>query len=186
MCAKMKIINFVTHSTSSSSLFDLPEQSEAACVYSYNFFRSISLYTATNNIFSQAKITQTLSTFIKRLETQTVHCGFRDGPLEKLWGGGGGVGNFRAAGTFFVIKFLAWIFFRPQHEYFLGLIGVHDFFFHLIFPCANIYFFVLRAPPPPISFLMVRPLRKLCGIRYYMCEQEPTFASMHNWQIFPA
>ena len=29
-------------------------------------------------------------------------------------------------------------------------------FFHLIFPCANM-FFVLR-PPPPISFLMVRPL----------------------------
>ena len=28
----------------------------------------------------------------------------RDGPLEKLWGGG--VGNFRAAGIFFVIKFL--------------------------------------------------------------------------------
>ena len=32
----------------------------------------------------------------------------RDRPLEKLWGvGGGGVGNFRAAGIFFfVIKFL--------------------------------------------------------------------------------
>ena len=29
----------------------------------------------------------------------------RDGPLEKLWGGG--EGNFRAAGIFFVIKFLA-------------------------------------------------------------------------------
>ena len=30
-------------------------------------------------------------------------------------------------------------------------------FFHLIFHCANI-FLVLRTPPPPISFLMVRPL----------------------------
>ena len=31
----------------------------------------------------------------------------RDGPLEKLWVGGGGVvGNFPAAGTFFAIKFL--------------------------------------------------------------------------------
>ena len=29
--------------------------------------------------------------------------------------------------------------------------------FHLIFPCANI-FFVFRPPPPPIRFLMVRPL----------------------------
>ena len=34
---------------------------------------------------------------------------------------------------------------------FLGLIGVHEFFFHLIFPCANI-FFVLRLPPPPHKF----------------------------------
>ena len=43
--------------------------------------------------------------------------------------------------------------FEPQ-EYFLGLIGLYEFFFHLIFPSAKI-FFVLR--PPPISFLMVRP-----------------------------
>ena len=32
-------------------------------------------------------------------------------------------------------------------------------FFHSIFPCANILF-VLRPSPPPISFLMVRPLIK--------------------------
>ena len=25
---------------------------------------------------------------------------------------------------------------------FLGLIGLHEFFFHLIFPCANIFFVV--------------------------------------------
>ena len=46
---------------------------------------------------------------------------------------------------------------------FLGLIGVHEIFFHLIFRCANI-FFVLRPPPPPpppISFLMVRPLAEV-------------------------
>ena len=30
-------------------------------------------------------------------------------------------------------------------------------FFHLIYPWANI-FFVLRSPPTPLSFLMVRPL----------------------------
>ena len=29
----------------------------------------------------------------------------RDGPLEKLWGGGG-EGNFRAAGLFLIIQFL--------------------------------------------------------------------------------
>ena len=38
---------------------------------------------------------------------------------------------------------------------FLGLIGVHEFFFILIFPCTNIFFVLC---PPPISFLMVRPL----------------------------
>ena len=48
----MKIINFVTHSTASSSLFDLLDQSGAARVHSYNFLCSISLYSATYNIFS--------------------------------------------------------------------------------------------------------------------------------------
>ena len=71
-----KIINFVTHGTSSSSLFDLPDQSGAARVHSYNFLCSISLETAINYIFSWAKITQALSIFIKRLDKQTVHCGF--------------------------------------------------------------------------------------------------------------
>ena len=28
----------------------------------------------------------------------------RDGPLEKLWGGGGGVGDFGAAGIFFSLS----------------------------------------------------------------------------------
>ena len=50
----------------------------------------------------------------------------RDGPLEKLWGGRG---IFELQEFFFVIKFFAWILFRPLHEYFLGLIGVHEFFF---------------------------------------------------------
>ena len=51
---------------------------------------------------------------------------FRDGPLEKLWGGRG---IFELQEFFFVIKFFAWILFRPLLEYFLGLIGVHEFFF---------------------------------------------------------
>ena len=41
---------------------------------------------------------------------------------------------------------------------FLGLIGVQEFFFHLIFACANFFFCTSPAPPAPISSLMVRPL----------------------------
>ena len=33
-------------------------------------------------------------------------------------------------------------------------------FFHLIFPCVNIFLCFARPPPPPISFRMVRPLMK--------------------------
>ena len=76
----------------------------------------------------------------------------RDGPLEKLWGGGG-EGNFRAAGTFFRYQIPCMNFFRPLYEYFLGLIGVQEFF-SFNFPLRE-FFFVLR--PPPISFVMVRP-----------------------------
>ena len=67
----------------------------------------------------------------------------RDGPLEKLWGGRG---IFDLQEFFFVTKFLVWIFFRPLHEYFLGVNWLARIFFHLIFPCAN-FFFVLRPPP---------------------------------------
>ena len=64
----------------------------------------------------------------------------RDGPLGKLW----------------FSKFLGLIFFRPWHEYFLGLIGVHEFFL-FNFP-LRVYFFLYFAPTPtPISSLMVRP-----------------------------
>ena len=72
ICAKMRIILLKYPST----LFDLPDQSGAAHVHSWNFRCSISLCTTTNNIFSWPKISQTLSIFIKRLEKQTVHCGF--------------------------------------------------------------------------------------------------------------
>jgi len=41
----------------------------------------------------------------------------------------GGEGNFRAAGIVFRYQIPCMNFFRPWHEYFLGLIGVHEFFF---------------------------------------------------------
>ena len=40
-------------------------------------------------------------------------------------GGGEGGGNFRAAEIFLRYHM---DFFRPKHEYFLGLIGVHEIF----------------------------------------------------------
>ena len=61
--------------------------------------------------------------------------------------GGGGV-NFRAAG----------IIFRYRIPYFLRLIGVHEYF-SFNFSLRE-YFFCTSPvpPPPPIRFLMVRPL----------------------------
>ena len=41
----------------------------------------------------------------------------------------GGEGNFQTAGIFFRYHIPCMNFFRPQHEYFLGLIGVQEFFF---------------------------------------------------------
>ena len=72
---------------------------------------------------------------------------------------GGGEGNFRAVGIFFRYQIPCMNFFRPLHEYFLALIGVQEFFL-IKFSLARIFFFVLRPhPPPPISFLMLRPLQ---------------------------
>ena len=67
----------------------------------------------------------------------------------------GGRGIFEPQEFFFVIKFNVRIFFRPQHEYFLGLIGVQEFF-SFNFPLRE-YIFLYFARTP-ISFLMVRPL----------------------------
>ena len=77
---------------------------------------------------------------------------FKDGPLEKLWGGG----EFSSRMNFFRYQIPCMNFFRPLHEYFLGLIGMQEFF-QIKFSLARI-FLVL---PPPISFLMVRPLGSL-------------------------
>ena len=72
----------------------------------------------------------------------------RDGPLEKLWGWGGG-GIFEPQEFFFVIKFPVWICFRPKHEIFFNWRAWS--FFHLIFPCVNIFFCTSPAPPHTFS-----------------------------------
>ena len=51
----------------------------------------------------------------------------------------GGEGNFRAAGIFFFLLL------NSLYEFFLG--HSMNIFFHLIFPCANIFF--CTSPPPP-------------------------------------
>ena len=72
-------------------------------------------------------------------------CPFKGWTIRKVMGGGWGI--FELQEFFSLSDSLYEFFFRLWHEYFLGLIGVHEFFFHLIFPCANI-FFVLHPPPP--------------------------------------
>ena len=69
---------------------------------------------------------------------------------------GGGKGNIRAAGIFFRYQIPCMNFFQPLHEYFLRLIGVQEFFLIKI-SLARIFFWYFDRPPPPISFLMVRP-----------------------------
>ena len=49
------------------------------------------------------------------------------GPLEKLWGGRGEFSSRR--NLFSLSNSLYELFFMPKHEYFFGLIGVHEFFF---------------------------------------------------------
>ena len=66
-------------------------------------------------------------------------------------------GKFSSHINFFSWTFpFAWIFFRPVREYFLGVLGPHEFF-HKIFPGTNIFLWCFTNPPPPlITFLMVR------------------------------
>ena len=48
-------------------------------------------------------------------------------------------------------------------------------FFHLIFPCANIFLYLARTPPPTpppsISFLMVHPLPWAAWVNYNMASR---------------
>ena len=74
-------------------------------------------------------------------------CLLRDGPLETLCGGGGG--GFLSSRNFLSFSNSLYEFFRPQHEYFLGLIGVHDFFFSFNFPLRKYFYCTL---PPPHQF----------------------------------
>ena len=69
--------------------------------------------------------------------------------------GGGGEGNFRAAGIFFRYQVPCMNFLGQSMNIFLGLIGVYEFF-SFNFPLHE-YFFCTSPPPPPISFLMVHP-----------------------------
>ena len=56
------------------------------------------------------------------------------------------MGNFSAALRIFSLAFLLYDFFRPVHEYFLGLLGMHEFF-SFNFPLQE-FFLVIRPLPP--------------------------------------
>ena len=102
----------------------------------------------------------------------------RHGPLEKLWSGGGGrEKNFRAAGIFCRCRIPRIIFFRP-----LGLIGVHEvfFFFHSIFPCADIVLYSRRSGQPSSKqgldrrlFFSVLPLLRIMKRVTGVTQQQP-------------
>ena len=68
-------------------------------------------------------------------------------------------------------------FFRPQYEYFVGLIGVQAFF-SFDFPLCESFFWISPAPsPPPISFLMVRPLKLEIFGEIFVRSEEKTHSS---------
>ena len=75
--------------------------------------------------------------------------------------------NSRAVGIFFRYQIPCMNFFRPHHEYFLGLIGVNDFF-SFNFRLGKYFFGTsLARPPPPDKFsngpsLSEDDLWKLC------------------------
>ena len=80
----------------------------------------------------------------------------RDGPLEKLWGGGG---EFSSRRNFFSLSNSLYGFFLGHSmNIFLGLIGVLEFFF-ILFSLARI-FFLYFARPLPHKFSNGPSLRK--------------------------
>ena len=99
-------------------------------------------------------ITLTILISVNEQSNSSCTCALGTRKVMGVWG----EGNFRAAGIFFVIKFLVWIFFLAIAWIFFRVNWRARIFFHLIFPCANSFFCISPAPPPPISFLMVRPL----------------------------
>ena len=59
-------------------------------------------------------------------------------------------------------------FFRPWHEYFLGLIGAQEFFSFNFLPARIFFWYFAR---PPISFLMVRPLLQKTGALFILINE---------------
>ena len=93
----------------------------------------------------------------------------RDGPLGKLLGGGRGGGGgefFSRRKLFFRHQITCMNFFRPLHEHFLGLIGVHDFFFHLIFRCVNTFLYSIKFSNVSSLNYMIRCWHK-CGSSFF-------------------
>ena len=77
-----------------------------------------------------------------------------------------GGGEFSGRRNFFSLSnSLNEFFFRPLHEYFLGLIGVHEFF-SFNFLLREYFFLYFARPPSPISFLKVRHAIYYDSVKY--------------------
>ena len=71
--------------------------------------------------------------------------------------------EIKQAGIFFVMEF----FFRPWHEYFLGLFGVHEvFFFSLNFSLREYFFCTSPLPPPPLDKFSDGPSLRSPALNY--------------------
>ena len=74
-------------------------------------------------------------------------CSFRDGPLEKLWGVGGG--GFSSYTNFISLTFPSQEYFFPYARiFFLGYSLCINFFSSLNFPLHECFFGTSPAPPP--------------------------------------
>ena len=82
----------------------------------------------------------------------------RDGPLEKLWEWG-----IFDPQEFFSLSNSSYEFFLGHSmNIFLGLIGVHEFFFSFNFLLCEYIFFYTSPPPPPHTFSHGPSLRSIC------------------------
>ena len=89
------------------------------------------------------------------------------------------VGNFPTPKPFFSLTFPRINFFRPVHEYFLGLLGVHLFFF-IRFSFPRIFFWYFTPTPSPHNFSNDPSLSRFGSINKYSVYQYQCSCSIYR------